>query len=78
MIVQADGRQRVSVEQLGRMHVRNATGAMVPLSAFTKAQWIVGPLKLDRYNGFPAMSISGSPAPGHSSGEAMAAMESIV
>ena len=78
VIVQADGRQRVSVEQLGRMHVRNATGAMVPLSAFTKAQWIVGPLKLDRYNGFPAMSISGSPAPGHSSGEAMAAMESIV
>jgi multidrug efflux pump len=67
----------VSIEQLGRMHVRNAAGAMVPLSAFTKAQWIVGPLKLDRYNGFPAMSISGSPAPGHSSGEAMAAMESI-
>jgi len=78
VIVQADGKQRVSVEQLGRMHVRNAAGAMVPLSAFTKAQWIVGPLKLDRYNGFPAMSISGSPAVGHSSGEAMAAMESIV
>ncbi|WP_104656641.1 efflux RND transporter permease subunit [Ralstonia insidiosa] len=78
VIVQADGKQRVSVEQLGRMHVRNAAGAMVPLSAFTTAKWIVGPLKLDRYNGFPAMSISGSPAPGHSSGEAMAAMESIV
>ena len=78
VIVQADGKQRVSVEQLGRMHVRNAAGTMVPLSAFTTAKWIVGPLKLDRYNGFPAMSISGSPAPGHSSGEAMAAMESIV
>ncbi|KHK58872.1 multidrug transporter [Ralstonia sp. A12] len=78
VIVQADGKQRVSVEQLGRMHVRNAAGAMVPLSAFTKTQWIVGPLKLDRYNGFPAMAINGSPAAGHSSGEAMAAMESIV
>ncbi|MGM3275847.1 multidrug efflux RND transporter permease subunit [Ralstonia sp. 24A2] len=78
VIVQADGKQRVSVEQLGRMHVRNAAGAMVPLSAFTTAQWIVGPLKLDRYNGFPAMAINGSPAAGHSSGEAMAAMESIV
>ena len=78
VIVQADGKQRVSVEQLGRMHVRNVAGAMVPLSAFTKAQWIVGPLKLDRYNGFPAMAINGSPAAGHSSGEAMAAMESIV
>lgn len=77
VIVQADGKQRVSVEQLGRMHVRNAAGAMVPLSAFTTAKWVVGPLKLDRYNGFPAMTITGSPAPGHSSGEAMAAMESI-
>ncbi len=77
VIVQADGKQRVSVEQLGRMHVRNAAGAMVPLSAFTTTKWIVGPLKLDRYNGFPAMTITGSPAPGHSSGEAMAAMESI-
>jgi len=77
VIVQADGKQRVSVEQLGRMHVRNAAGAMVPLSAFTTVKWIVGPLKLDRYNGFPAMTITGAPAPGHSSGEAMAAMESI-
>ncbi|MCP1172846.1 efflux RND transporter permease subunit [Ralstonia chuxiongensis] len=77
VIVQADGKQRVSVEQLGRMHVRNAAGAMVPLSAFTTTKWMVGPLKLDRYNGFPAMTITGSPAPGHSSGEAMAAMESI-
>jgi len=77
VIVQADGKQRVSVEQLGRMHVRNAAGAMVPLSAFTTTKWIVGPLKLDRYNGFPAMTITGSPASGHSSGEAMAAMESI-
>ncbi|MBU9578744.1 multidrug efflux RND transporter permease subunit [Ralstonia mannitolilytica] len=77
VIVQADGKQRVSVEQLGRMHVRNAAGAMVPLSAFTTSKWVVGPLKLDRYNGFPAMTITGSPAPGHSSGEAMAAMESI-
>ena len=77
VIVQADGKQRVSVEQLGRMHVRNAAGAMVPLSAFTTANWTVGPLKLDRYNGFPSMTITGAPAPGHSSGEAMAAMESI-
>ncbi|MGS0621580.1 multidrug efflux RND transporter permease subunit [Ralstonia sp. VS2407] len=77
VIVQADGKQRVSVEQLGRMHVRNAAGAMVPLSAFTTTKWIVGPLKLDRYNGFPAMTITGSPAPGHSSGDAMAAMASI-
>ncbi|MFW6167423.1 MAG: efflux RND transporter permease subunit, partial [Ralstonia sp.] len=52
-------------------------GAMVPLSAFTTAKWVVGPLRLDRYNGYPSMTITGSPAPGHSSGEAMAAMESI-
>jgi multidrug efflux pump len=44
---------------------------MVPFGAFTTTEWTAGPPQLDRYNGYPAMTISGSPAPGRSTGEAM-------
>ncbi len=75
--MQAEPGTRSTPEQILRVPVRNAQGGMVPLSEFTKPRWIVGAPKLDRYNGVPAMKISGGPAPGRSSGEAMAAMEQI-
>jgi multidrug efflux pump len=50
----------------------------MPLAEIASAKWVVGSPKLDRYNGLPAMKISGSPAPGRSTGEAMAAMEAVV
>jgi multidrug efflux pump len=50
---------------------------MVRLSEFVSTKWVAGSAKLDRYNGLSAMKISGSTAPGISSGEAIAAMESI-
>jgi multidrug efflux pump len=73
--MQADARTRASIEQMLQLPVRNVQGGMVPLSEFSNARWTVGAPKLDRYNGMPSMKISGSPAPGHSTGEAMAAME---
>jgi multidrug efflux pump len=51
---------------------------MVPFSAFTAAEWTAGPPQLQRYNGYPAMNISGSAAPGYSTGEAMDAMAALV
>ena len=51
---------------------------MVPFSAFGHGEWTYGPQKLTRFNGVPAFQIQGAPAPGRSSGEAMAAMEEIV
>jgi len=57
--------------------IRNNRGGMVPLSELATARWISGSPKLDRYNGLPAMKIAGGPAPGRSSGEAMAAMQQI-
>jgi len=77
ILVQADGKNRTQVEDVGRLRVRNAEGEMVPVSSFAKTQWIIGPATLTRYNGFPAFSINGSAAPGLSSGDAMAAMERI-
>jgi HAE1 family hydrophobic/amphiphilic exporter-1 len=63
---------------MNRLHVRNDKGGLVPLSAIAKGRWIYGSPRLERYNGFPAMNIQGEPSQGHSSGEAMNAMEAIV
>ncbi len=75
--VQADGKRRVDVDDISRLHVRNLQGQMVPLSAFATLKWSMGPPQLNRYNGFPSFTINGSAAPGHSSGEAMRAMETL-
>jgi HAE1 family hydrophobic/amphiphilic exporter-1/multidrug efflux pump len=50
----------------------------VPFSNFTTERWVYGPQGLSRYNGSPAMQIQGSPAPGVSTGEAMAEIERLV
>src|SRR3546814_2876404 len=50
---------------------------MVPFGSFTQVEWTSGPQQLDRYNGYPAMTISGMPAPGRSTGEAMDEMERL-
>ncbi|WP_448632703.1 MULTISPECIES: multidrug efflux RND transporter permease subunit [Pseudomonas fluorescens group] len=78
VVVQAQGGQRGQVADLLKIHVRNNAGKMVPLSAFVQARWTQGPTQLTRYNGYPAISISGEPAPGHSTGEAMAEIERLV
>jgi multidrug efflux pump subunit AcrB len=51
---------------------------MVPFSAFSTGNWLSGPPRLERYNGMPAASLSGAPAPGRSSGEAMQAVQRIM
>src|SRR5262249_14621342 len=75
--LQADAPFRMSPEDLNRLYVRNAGGEMVPFSAFTKAHWTFGSPRLERYNGLPSTEILGQPAPGHSTGEAMAAVEAM-
>jgi HAE1 family hydrophobic/amphiphilic exporter-1 len=75
---QADAPFRMLPEDLHRLHVRNRQGRMVPLSAVASGRWVQGAPRLQRYNAFPAMNIQGEPAPGHSSGEAMNAMEELI
>ncbi|CAG0980505.1 Multidrug efflux pump subunit AcrB [Burkholderiales bacterium] len=75
--MQAEADTRRSVEDILRLPVRNNKGEMVTLSELATPQWIVGAPKLDRYNGLPSMKIAGNPAPGHSTGEALAVMEEI-
>ncbi len=74
VVMQIDAPQRVRPEDIGKLYVRNNKGEMVPFSAFSSSKWGVGPVQLTRYNGYPAMKISGQAAPGMSSGDAMNAM----
>ena len=78
VVVQAEGDQRSQVEDLLKINVRNNLDKMVPLSAFVEARWIQGASQLTRYNGYPAISISGEAAPGHSTGEAMIEIQRLV
>jgi len=75
--MQADKDARRTVEDITRLTVRNAKGAMVPLSELVTPHWISGLPKLDRYNGLPSMKIAGGPAPGQSTGDALRAMEEV-
>ena len=77
VIVQAQDKSRRQAEDLMKLNVRNASGGMVPLSSFAIAEWQKGPAQIVGYNGYPAVRISGAPAPGYSSGAAIAEMERL-
>ena len=72
--LQADAPFRMKPEDIGRWHVRNNRGEMVPFSSFTAVRWTLGSPKLERFDGVPSVSVVGEPAPGLSSGEAMRIM----
>lgn len=75
--VQADGRYRAHPEDVLKLQVRTATGAMVPLSTVASIEQSYGPELVTRYNAYTSADVSGSPAPGYSSSQAMAAIERI-
>ncbi|MDP1351987.1 efflux RND transporter permease subunit, partial [Klebsiella pneumoniae] len=67
VIVQADAPYRMQPEQLLALSVKNRLGQMLPLSAFVTLSWNVAPQQLIRYQGYPAIRITGSSAQGKSS-----------
>jgi multidrug efflux pump subunit AcrB len=73
--LQADKDARAAASDLSRLYVRNATGGMVPLSTLGSLKPIVGPETVPHYNNYASALINGGPAPGYSSGQAVAAME---
>jgi multidrug efflux pump len=74
--VQGDIESRMQPDDLSRWFMRNADGGMASFSAFTTGVWATGSPVLERYNGVPSIEILGIPAPGQSTGNAIAAMES--
>jgi multidrug efflux pump len=77
VVVQADAGGRMQPDDILKLTVVNNKGASVPFSAFASTKWISGAMQTIRYNGYPAMRISGDAAPGKSTGEAMDEMERL-
>lgn len=77
VFIQAEAGARMDPKDLDKWYVRNDKGEMTPFSSFAHGEWTYGSPKLSRYNGVPAMEILGSPTPGYSSGDAMAAVEEL-
>jgi HAE1 family hydrophobic/amphiphilic exporter-1/multidrug efflux pump len=75
--LQVDSTYRDDVEDYSDVFVRATSGSLIPISSLIHAERIVGPSVIQRYNMFTAGQISGEPAPGYSSGEAMKVMEKI-
>ena len=76
--VQAGTPFRMLPDNINQWYVRNASGAMAPLSAYSSTEWTYGSPRLERYNGLPSMEILGEAAAGKSTGEAMDFMASLV
>ena len=76
--VQGDAPFRSSPEDLNHWYVRGSNGTMTPFSAVASSHWVLGPQRLERFNGQGALEIQGSPAPGKSSGDAMNEMEKLM
>jgi multidrug efflux pump len=77
VIVQAESEYRKSPEDIEKVYVRNRNGVMVPLSSVVTTRYVTGPDLVTRFNNFPAGKLTGSPAPGYSSGQALSAMEEL-
>ena len=75
--MQASQPDRNAVDDIQRLHVRNANGDMVPVASVAKVDYIVGPQSIVRYNNYRSITLNGQPSAGHSSGEALAAMEAL-
>ncbi|KQM23925.1 MULTISPECIES: multidrug efflux RND transporter permease subunit [unclassified Sphingomonas] len=77
VIVQAEPAHRMHLDDVMRLRVRNAAGGTVPLAELVTPVWSNSPLQLASYNGYPSVSITGTAAPGTSSGDAMREMERL-
>jgi hydrophobe/amphiphile efflux-1 (HAE1) family protein len=75
--VQAEPQYRLSPGDIDRFFVRNASGQMVPLNGVVSSSFVAGPNVIARFNSFPSVQITGEPAPGYSTGEAIAAMDDL-
>ena len=75
--VRAKGDFRNTQEALKNIYVKSSDGQMVALDSILTLKSSAGPDDVKRFNLFPAAQIQGSPAPGYSSGQAMAVMEEL-
>ncbi|QTN44225.1 multidrug efflux RND transporter permease subunit [Ectopseudomonas mendocina] len=75
--LQSESQFRRKPEDLGQVYVRSSSGDLVPLSTLLRVRRILGPDSYDRFNVYPSAKVLGGPAPGYSSGQALAAMQEV-
>jgi multidrug efflux pump len=75
--LQSESAYRRYAEDIRQVFVRNGSGELIPLTALASVRIDTGPDMIERFNVFPAARLLGQPAPGYSSGEAMAVMEQV-
>ncbi|MCO5945839.1 efflux RND transporter permease subunit [Mucilaginibacter flavidus] len=77
VMVQADYSYRTNPEGLNKIFVRNASGTMAPITEFISLTKVFGPESISRFNLFTAVSVTGLPNPGYSSGDAINAIKAV-
>ena len=77
VMAQADAPYRANAEDIAQLKVKNARGDMVPLGSLINVKQSFGPDQVMHYNAYPSADINGGPAPGVSSGQAVATMEQL-
>ncbi|MGY3453994.1 efflux RND transporter permease subunit [Bradyrhizobium sp. USDA 4353] len=75
--VEGEAKDRRDIPSLWQIYVRNARNEMVPLRSIASAKMVQGPQVITRYNNYRSITVNGGPAPGVSSGTAIAAMQEI-
>src|SRR5699024_8543431 len=75
--IQALPEDRVQKSDLNEMYVRTGSGEMAPITQFVNLERVYGPQAVTRFNLFNSTSVTGAPAAGYSSGDAIAAIEEV-
>jgi hydrophobic/amphiphilic exporter-1 (mainly G- bacteria), HAE1 family len=75
VMYQAEPQFRANQESLNYIYVRNANGAMAPITEFITLERVYGPQAISRFNLFTSIAVNGSPKPGFSSGDAIKAVQ---
>jgi HAE1 family hydrophobic/amphiphilic exporter-1 len=77
VVAQADTLFRRNISDIGKYHVRNSSGNMVPLSALITSKVVETPALVSHYNLYRTAEIMGAPKPGYSSGQAIDALREV-
>lgn len=77
VVAQADSSYRSSIGELGKYYVRNSQGGMISLGSLVTSKVIESPSLISHYNIYRSIEINGSPKPGFSSGQALAALKEV-
>ncbi len=75
--IEGEAADRRDISDIWQIHVRNKVGEMVPMRSIADLRFILGPQVITRYNNYRSITINGGPAPGGSSGAALAAMQEV-